>query len=66
VTGNGGFDSVSVKQVDANTIEVTRKLTGKALPVYKVQVSADGKTLTQTTPGATPDAKPTMAVYDKQ
>jgi hypothetical protein len=47
-----GLDSVSIKRVDANTIERTGKESGKMAETCTMKVSADGKTLTVTTKGA--------------
>jgi len=44
--GDPGTTSVSVKQVDKNTIEETDKRDGKVISVERMTVSADGKTMT--------------------
>lgn len=44
--GEPRFDSVSVKRIDASTIEETDKFNGKTLTVLRVTVNADGKTMT--------------------
>ena len=46
VTGHPYYDSVSVKVVDARTIEETDKKTGKVVATSKTTVSADGNTAT--------------------
>ena len=45
-TGNPAADMVSVKKINANTIESTNKKGGKAILVNRSTVSADGKTRT--------------------
>jgi hypothetical protein len=47
-----GLDSVSLKRLDANTIERTGKESGKVAENCTMKISADGKTLTVTTKGA--------------
>jgi hypothetical protein len=42
--GDPGVTSVSVKMIGKNTLEETRKRDGKAIAIYKMTVSADGKT----------------------
>jgi hypothetical protein len=46
--GDPGTTSVSVKQVDKNTIEETDKRDGKVITVSRMTVSADGKSMTLT------------------
>jgi hypothetical protein len=46
VKGAFGWDAVSLKRVDKNTIEETDKRNGKVTDVAKMTVSADGKKLT--------------------
>ena len=46
--GDPNVVAVSVKRIDANTIEETYKLNGKAPSVSRVSVSADGKSMTIT------------------
>ena len=43
--GEPRFDTVSVKGIDANTIEETDKFRGKILVVLRIIVNADGKTM---------------------
>ncbi len=45
-TGSHLFNAVSLKKIDANTIEETDKQDGKVLDVLKMTVSANGKTMT--------------------
>jgi hypothetical protein len=47
-----GLDTISLKRVDANTIERTGKESGKVSETCTLKISADGKTLTVTTKGA--------------
>jgi hypothetical protein len=67
-TGGAGFDSLSAKQVDANTADFSLIKGGKAVGSLRRAVSADGKTLTVTTEMT--DAKgaktKTTNIYDKQ
>lgn len=61
-------DMVSVKRIDANTVEVTMKKGAKTLVTVTSVVSKDGKTRTSTFVGkdeAGHDVK-NVAVYDKQ
>ena len=46
-----GLDTISLKRVDANTIERTGKESGKVSESCTLKISADGKTLTVTTKG---------------
>jgi len=70
VTGSGTqFDSVAMKQIDANTFTSESKKTGgKYHTNSKIVVSPDGKTLTQTSKGTNAEGQPTSftAVYEKQ
>src|SRR5215475_1477484 len=61
-------DTVSVKRVDANTIEVTMKKGGNALVTVTSVISKDGKTRTSTFHGKDEAGKDVhnVAVYDKQ
>jgi hypothetical protein len=51
ITGTG-LDTVSLKRVDANTIERTGKVRGKPTETCTMKVSPDGKTLTMTVKGS--------------
>ena len=51
VTGNPDGDMVVAKRINANTIETSYTLKGKATTVNRRVVSADGKTLSVTTTG---------------
>lgn len=70
VTGTGSaFDSISIKQVDANTFTFETKMTnGKYRSSVRSVVSKDGKTMTQTSTGTDADGKATKGtlVYEKQ
>jgi len=44
--GDPHVSSVSLKRIDANTVEETDKLNGKAVTVARITVRADGKSLT--------------------
>jgi len=69
VTGNAAFDTISVKQIDANTFStVARKKDGKYHTTGRMVISKDGKTSTLTTKGTNGDGKPftQTIVYDKQ
>lgn len=70
VSGEGApYDTVSIKQVDANTFTWDAKKTdGKYHSHGSIVVSPDGKTLTLTSEGTDADGNPMTAtlVYDKQ
>jgi hypothetical protein len=44
--GDPGTTSVSLKKIDANTIEETDKRDGKVISVTRITVAPDGKTMT--------------------
>jgi len=46
--GDPGVTTVSLKKIDANTIEETDKLNGKVIFVSRMTVSPDGKTISNT------------------
>ena len=46
VKGDPGVSSVTLKKIDANTIEETEKLNGQVLFISRMTVSADGRTMT--------------------
>jgi hypothetical protein len=46
--GDPGVTTVSLKKIDANTIEETDKLNGKVIYVSRMTVSPDGKTISST------------------
>ena len=68
VKGAPAYDTTSLKRVDANTTEQTRKKEGKTVQTVTRKVSADGKTMTVTTRGKDEKGRTlnTVAVYDKQ
>jgi hypothetical protein len=70
VTGKGApYDTVSLKQVDANVFTYEAKnTTGKYSASGRIVISTDGKTMTLTATGTDTDGKEmTLAlVYDKQ
>ena len=70
VTGTGTpYDSMSIKQVDANTFTYEAKQTnGKYRSSGRSVVSKDNKTMTTTAKGTDADGKPMMLtlVYEKQ
>jgi hypothetical protein len=51
VTGNPNADTVSLKRIDARTVDVINKKDGKPTLTNRRVLSADGKTLTVTTTG---------------
>ena len=51
MTGNPDGDTVSLKQINPRTVDVTYKRAGKPMLVNRRTLSADGKTLTVTTTG---------------
>ncbi len=69
VSGNAPYDTIAIKQVDANTLTDERKKT--ATPYRgtgRTVVSNDGRTMTLTTQGTGADGKPFTGklVFDKQ
>ena len=70
VTGSGlTWDTVAIKQINANTLTEERsKQGGKYHTTVRTVVSADGKSMTATTKGTGTDGKPitATAVFDKQ
>lgn len=69
VSGNSPYDSVAIKQDNANTITETRKKTGGPYQsTARVVVSKDGKTMTATNKGTNGSGKQFTAVFvfDKQ
>jgi hypothetical protein len=57
-TGNPNWDTSAWKRVDSRSYDVTRKKSGKVVQTGTNTVSADGKTLTLTSKGVSPDGKP--------
>jgi hypothetical protein len=69
VTGNNpNADTVSVKRIDANTLEVVNKKGGKVTTTQRNAVSGDGKTRTVTTTGTDAQGQKVnnVAVFEKQ
>jgi hypothetical protein len=57
--------TVTAKKIDANSMELTYKLNGKTTETDKLEVSADGKTLTQTVAYAGV-SKPEIDVWNRE
>jgi hypothetical protein len=69
VTGNSPYDTIALKQVNANTLTDARKKTGgKYRGTSRIVVSNGGKTMTSTTKGTNADGKAFAStfVFDKQ
>jgi hypothetical protein len=68
VTGNPDWDMTSLKRVDPNTAEFTRKRAGKVVQTGTNVVSKDGKTRTTTTTGVNAQGQKinNVAVYEKK
>jgi hypothetical protein len=70
VTGSGApYDSISVKQVNANTFTYEAKnANGKYHATGRIVISADGKTMTSTSKGTNANGEPTTMtlIYEKQ
>ena len=68
VTGNPGWDTITLKRIDAYKSESTRKKAGKVVGTATRVVSKDGKTLTLTEEGVTAKGEKfrNTVVYDKQ
>ena len=63
------YDSISVRQVDANTLTDTRKKTGGPYQAAgRIVISNGGKTMTMSTKGTNSEGKPfsSTLVFDKQ
>ena len=67
-TGVANADSVSVKRIDANTIETVQKKDGKVMMTITSKVSKDGKTRTSTWHGKNAEGKDVhnVVMFDKQ
>lgn len=65
VTGEGApYDTVSVKQVNANTFTAERKKTGGPYSATdRLVISKDGKTMTQTSKGTNTAGKPFTSTF---
>jgi len=68
VTGNPDWDMVSLKRINANTVEFTRKTAGKVVQTATGVVSTDGKTRTITATGVNAQGQKinNVSVYDKK
>ena len=69
VTGNSQYDTIAIKQVNANTLTDERKKTGGPYKATgRTVVSNGGKTMTTTTKGTNADGKEftQILVLDKQ
>ena len=69
VTGNLPYDTISIKEVNANTLTEARKKTGGPYQATsRIVVSNGGKTMTTTTKGTNADGKDfnSALVFDKQ
>jgi hypothetical protein len=69
VTGNNpNADTIAVKRIDANTLEVVNKRGGKPTTTQRNVVSADGKTRTVTTTGTDAQGQKVnnVGVFEKQ
>lgn len=67
-SGNPDVDAVVLKQIDARTVEVIQKKSGKPTLTVRRSVSADGKTMTVSSSGknAAGVAVSNVAVYDRK
>jgi hypothetical protein len=61
-------DTVSIKRIDANTVETLQKKDGKVMMTVKTEVSKDGKTRTSTWHGKNAEGKDVhnVVVFDKK
>jgi hypothetical protein len=69
VTGNAPYDTIALKQVNANTFTATQKKSdGKYTATVRLVVSKDGKTMTNTAKGTNAEGKAmnNTFVYEKQ
>jgi hypothetical protein len=68
VTGNPDWDMVSLKRIDAHTVEFTRKRAGKVVQTATSVVSNDGKTRTITSTGVNAQGQKinNTGVYEKK
>ncbi len=69
VTGNAPYDTIAIKQVNANTLTDKRKKVGTPYRgTGQTVISGDGKTMTLTAKGIGADGKPFtgMLVFEKQ
>jgi hypothetical protein len=68
ITGSADYDTLSLKRIDANTIESTQKKAGKPVGKTVRTVSSDGKVLTLKSKGTDAKGKSydNVMVFDKQ
>jgi hypothetical protein len=68
VTGVANADSVSVKRIDADTVETVQKKDGKVMMTITSKVPKDGKTPTSTWHGKNTEGKDVhnVVMFDKQ
>jgi hypothetical protein len=68
VTGNPDWDMVSLKRINANTVEFTRRKAGKVVQTATSVVSKDGKTRTVTSKGVNAQGQKinNIGVYEKK
>jgi hypothetical protein len=68
VTGNPDYDMTSVKRIDGNNLELTRKRAGKVVQTVTMVLSKDGKTRTVTTTGVNAQGQKVnnVAVFEKK
>lgn len=68
VTGNPAWDMVSLKRINPNTVEFTRKRAGKVVQTATSVVSTDGKTRTISATGVDAQGQKinNVSVYDKK
>jgi hypothetical protein len=68
VTGNPDYDTTSVKRIDGNNLELTRKRAGKVVQTVTMVLSNDGKTRTVTTTGVNAQGQKVnnVAVFERK
>jgi hypothetical protein len=68
ITGAPNADMISLKRIDARTVERTNKKDGKVNVTITYVVSQDGKTMTATVKGTNAQGQPVnnVAVWEKQ
>jgi hypothetical protein len=66
--GSPAFDTISLRRIDANTVERTDKKAGKVVQVLTRVMAKDGKTFTVTSKGMTAKGEPihNVSVFEKQ
>jgi 2',3'-cyclic-nucleotide 2'-phosphodiesterase (5'-nucleotidase family) len=68
-TGNAPYDTIAIKQVNANTFtDMRKKTSGKYQATGRMVISNGGKTMTSTTKGTNAEGKEftSIFVFDKQ